>query len=71
MADSPFINRRDDEEVFEGTVRFRTAGDMSCTGAFASTASTVEEIIEEVSTTHITEVPGSKQRQGHNHQFPH
>jgi hypothetical protein len=44
---------------------------MSCTGAFASTASTVEEIIEEVSTTHITEVPGSKQRQGHNHQFPH
>jgi sulfate adenylyltransferase subunit 2 len=60
MADSPYINRRDDEEVFEGTVRFRTVGDMSCTGAFASTATTLEDIIEEVSTTRITERGASR-----------
>jgi sulfate adenylyltransferase subunit 2 len=60
MADSPYINRRDDEEVFEGTVRFRTVGDMSCTGAFASTATTLEEIIEEVATTRITERGASR-----------
>jgi sulfate adenylyltransferase subunit 2 len=60
MADSPYINRRDDEEVFEGTVRFRTVGDMSCTGAFSSTATTVDEIIEEVSTTRITERGASR-----------
>jgi sulfate adenylyltransferase subunit 2 len=60
MADSPFIQRRDDEEVFEASVRFRTVGDMSCTGAFASTASTVEAIIDEVSTTRITERGASR-----------
>ena len=60
MADSPFIQRRDDESVFEATVRFRTVGDMSCTGSFASTASTVEEIIDEVSTTRITERGASR-----------
>ncbi len=60
MADSPFIQRRDDEAVYEATVRFRTVGDMSCTGAFASTASTVEAIIDEVSTTRITERGASR-----------
>jgi sulfate adenylyltransferase subunit 2 len=60
MADSPFIQRRDDEAVLEATVRFRTVGDMSCTGAFASTASTVEAIIDEVSTTRITERGASR-----------
>ncbi|MCL1598530.1 MAG: sulfate adenylyltransferase subunit 2, partial [Actinomycetia bacterium] len=60
MADSPFIKRRDDEEVFEADVRFRTVGDMSCTGSFASTASTVEAIIDEVSTTRITERGASR-----------
>ena len=60
MADSPFIQRREDEPVFDGTVRFRTVGDMSCTGAFASTASTVDAIIDEVSTTRITERGASR-----------
>jgi sulfate adenylyltransferase subunit 2 len=60
MADSPFIQRRDDEAVLEATVRFRTVGDMSCTGAFASTASTVEAIIDEVSATRITERGASR-----------
>jgi len=60
MADSDYITRMDDEVVFEETVRFRTVGDMSCTGAFASTASTVEEIIAEVSATRITERGASR-----------
>ncbi len=36
-------------------VRFRTVGDMTCTAPVASTARTVEEIIEETATTRITE----------------
>jgi sulfate adenylyltransferase subunit 2 len=60
MAESPYIERFDDEEVFEAVVRFRTVGDMSCTGAFRSTASTVKEIIEEVSVTRITERGASR-----------
>lgn len=60
MANGPFIQRRDTEPAFQATVRFRTVGDMSCTGAFASTASTVEEVIEEVSTTRITERGASR-----------
>jgi sulfate adenylyltransferase subunit 2 len=43
------------EEVFEQTVRYRTVGDVTCTGAVESTASTVEEIVEEVAATHVTE----------------
>jgi len=37
------------------TVRYRTVGDASCTGAVESTATTVEEVIEEVAATRITE----------------
>jgi sulfate adenylyltransferase subunit 2 len=44
-----------DEEPFEAVVRYRTVGDMSCTGAVVSTASTVEGIIHEVASTRITE----------------
>ncbi|HEX2850910.1 MAG TPA: sulfate adenylyltransferase subunit CysD [Acidimicrobiales bacterium] len=43
------------EAPFCETVRYRTVGDMSCTGAVRSTASTVEEVIEEVAATRITE----------------
>ncbi|NKG20729.1 sulfate adenylyltransferase subunit CysD [Paeniglutamicibacter terrestris] len=37
------------------TVRYRTVGDMSCTGAVLSEANTVAEVIREVATTTITE----------------
>jgi sulfate adenylyltransferase subunit 2 len=60
MAESEYLESRDDEEVFEATVRFRTVGDMSCTGAFASTASTMEEVIAEVATSRITERGASR-----------
>ena len=44
-----------DEEPREAVVRYRTVGDMSCTGAVLSTASTFEDIIAEVAATRITE----------------
>ncbi|MEP6695504.1 MAG: sulfate adenylyltransferase subunit CysD [Pseudonocardiales bacterium] len=55
FADSPFTQRGDDEPLFDRVVRYRTVGDMSCTGAVASTASTLEEIIAEVAGSRITE----------------
>ncbi|MEX0967222.1 MAG: sulfate adenylyltransferase subunit CysD [Bacteroidia bacterium] len=53
-----FLNINDDEVVEEKTVRFRTVGDATCTGAFESTASTLDEIIDEVSTLRLTERGG-------------
>jgi sulfate adenylyltransferase subunit 2 len=55
LADSPHVTRGDDEPVFEASVRYRTVGDMTCTGAVESTASSVAEVIAEVSVTRITE----------------
>jgi len=55
LADSPFITRGEDEPLFEASVRYRTVGDMSCTGAVESTASTVAEVIAEIAVTRITE----------------
>jgi sulfate adenylyltransferase subunit 2 len=55
LADGPFITRGNDEPVFEASVRYRTVGDMTCTGAVQSTASTVAEVIAEVAVTRITE----------------
>jgi sulfate adenylyltransferase subunit 2 len=55
LADSEFVTRADDEQVFETAVRYRTVGDMSCTGAVESTASTVIEVITEIAATRITE----------------
>ncbi|GAA0399567.1 sulfate adenylyltransferase subunit CysD [Microbispora corallina] len=55
LADSDVVQRGDDEPTYESVVRYRTVGDMTCTGAVASTARTVEEIIEEIAVTRITE----------------
>ena len=49
------MTRSEDEPVFTATVRYRTVGDMTCTGAVASTAVTVAEVIAEVAATRITE----------------
>jgi sulfate adenylyltransferase subunit 2 len=43
------------EEVFSETVRYRTVGDMSCTGGVRSRASTLEEVVAEIATTRVTE----------------
>ncbi|HLU94267.1 MAG TPA: sulfate adenylyltransferase subunit CysD [Membranihabitans sp.] len=58
LADSEYIFKKPEEEVFEDIVRCRTIGDMTCTGVWKSTASSVQEIIEEVSTTRQTERGG-------------
>ncbi|MFI7109557.1 sulfate adenylyltransferase subunit CysD [Nonomuraea sp. NPDC050227] len=55
LPDSDVVSRGDDEPLFEAVVRYRTVGDMTCTGAVASSAATVEEIIEEIAATRITE----------------
>ncbi|MEX1092574.1 MAG: sulfate adenylyltransferase subunit CysD [Acidimicrobiia bacterium] len=60
MAESAYIERMDGEEVFEAAVRFRTVGDMSCTAAVESLASTLEEIIAEVAVSRITERGASR-----------
>ncbi|WP_218118336.1 sulfate adenylyltransferase subunit CysD [Tessaracoccus oleiagri] len=46
---------RDGERVERRLVRYRTVGDMSCTGAVESDARTVEDVIQEVALTRITE----------------
>ncbi|RMF03314.1 MAG: sulfate adenylyltransferase subunit CysD [Bacteroidetes bacterium] len=58
LADSPYINKRPEEEVVEMQVRCRTIGDMTCTGVWESSADTVEAIIEEVATARQTERGG-------------
>ena len=60
MAVSPHMEMLDHEEVFEAEVRFRTVGDMTCTGGFESPAGTVTEIIAEVAASRITERGASR-----------
>jgi len=43
------------EEIFSETVRYRTVGDMSCTGGVLSQATTLEEVVVEIAATRITE----------------
>ena len=58
LANSEFIPKKPDEEVFTTMVRCRTIGDVTCTGVWKSEASTVEDIIEEIATTRMTERGG-------------
>ncbi len=58
LAESPFIMRRPEEELVEMMVRCRTIGDVTCTGVWPSEATTIEDIIVEVSTARKTERGG-------------
>ncbi|PHI18957.1 sulfate adenylyltransferase subunit CysD [Lewinellaceae bacterium SD302] len=58
LAESEFIPRRPEEELFEMMVRCRTIGDITCTGVWESEADTLEKIIAEVSTARQTERGG-------------
>jgi sulfate adenylyltransferase subunit 2 len=58
LAKSDFIPLRENEKCEMMHIRFRTIGDMSCTGATLSSADTVEEIIQEVAASRITERGG-------------
>jgi sulfate adenylyltransferase subunit 2 len=55
LAKSKFITLKENEEVVEKVVRYRTCGDMPITGAVYSEADTLEKIIEEIATTRTTE----------------
>ena len=54
-AVSPFIELMEGEQPFMANVRYRTVGDMSCTGAVESDASTLEAVVAEIAATEITE----------------
>jgi sulfate adenylyltransferase subunit 2 len=54
-AVSPFIEMIDGERAFSATVRYRTVGDMSCTGAVESSAATLEQVVAEIAATEVTE----------------
>ncbi len=58
LAAAPFMKRRDTEEVVTKQVRCRTIGDVSCTGLTLSTADNLEDIIQEIAATRITERGG-------------
>ncbi len=55
LADSEFLNTVATDEPVEMSVRFRTVGDMTCTAAFVSEATTVEEILNENRTSKHSE----------------
>jgi sulfate adenylyltransferase subunit 2 len=54
-ATGPFIELMDGEAPFTASVRYRTVGDMSCTGAVRSTATTLPDVVAEIAATNITE----------------
>jgi sulfate adenylyltransferase subunit 2 len=54
-AVSPYVELMKDEQPFEASVRYRTVGDMTCTGAVRSTATTLEAVVAEIAATRITE----------------
>jgi len=54
-AHSPHVQLIDGETPFETSVRYRTVGDMTCTGAVRSSAATLEQVVQEIAATRITE----------------
>jgi sulfate adenylyltransferase subunit 2 len=54
-AYSDFMMLKEDEKPTTMRVRFRTVGDMTCTGAVLSPAATIADIIEEVASSRVTE----------------
>ena len=55
LAVNEYLTLAEDETPFTATVRYRTVGDMTITGAVLSTAATVGEVITEVAATRVTE----------------
>ncbi|MDA3952223.1 MAG: sulfate adenylyltransferase subunit CysD [Bacteroidales bacterium] len=58
LAAGEYVVLKEDEIPEKRIIRFRTIGDMTCTGAVESEASTLEDIIDEVAATRITERGG-------------
>ena len=58
MAESEFLGKKPNEKAITESVRFRTVGDMTCTGAVLSDATRLEDIIQEVAASRETERGG-------------
>jgi sulfate adenylyltransferase subunit 2 len=54
-AASEYVERMEGEDPFVTSVRFRTVGDMTCTGGVESEAATIDEVVEEIAATRVTE----------------
>ncbi len=54
-AASEYVERMEGEDTFVTSVRFRTVGDMTCTGGVESMASTIDAVVEEIAATRVTE----------------
>jgi sulfate adenylyltransferase subunit 2 len=52
---SPYVQLIEGESPFEASVRYRTVGDMTCTGAVRSYATTLPEVVSEIAATRVTE----------------
>ncbi len=55
LAASPYLSLLPGEQVAERLIRFRTIGDMTCTGAVESSAKTIETVIAELAASRVTE----------------
>ena len=55
LAASPYVGSLPGEQAAERLIRFRTIGDMTCTGAVESSATTVEAVIAELAASRVTE----------------
>ncbi len=60
MACSPYLPLLPGEQVTSARVRFRTVGDMTCTACVESEATTVEQVIQEVAASRVTERGASR-----------
>ncbi|HLZ29832.1 MAG TPA: sulfate adenylyltransferase subunit CysD [Chloroflexota bacterium] len=55
LAVSPFIQVAESEPIVEADVRFRTVGDMTCTGGIRSSARDIDAVIREIAASRISE----------------
>jgi sulfate adenylyltransferase subunit 2 len=55
LSTGPFLHPRENEPITKKTVRYRTVGDMTCTGAVESDAATLDAIVMETAAARITE----------------
>jgi sulfate adenylyltransferase subunit 2 len=60
LAAHPAVERYPHEATFVETVRFRTVGDATCTGAIRSTAATVAEVLAETRASDVSERGASR-----------
>ena len=58
LAHYPFMQLKPEEKVVTKRVRCRTIGDITCTGLTLSTADSIEDIIDEIASSRVTERGG-------------